>query len=79
MVPADDFLAGAGFPTIPVFRGTFDGAGHAISSFAWLDKGSKVGCPHAGQGAVVKSDSDGVVALAALSQVASWPVRTTAQ
>lgn len=55
VLAADISLAGTGFPTIPVFRGTFDGAGHTISGFAWLDKGSKVGLFRTlGEGAVVK-------------------------
>ena len=37
VLAADISLAGTGFSTIPVFRGTFDGAGHTISGFAWLD------------------------------------------
>lgn len=47
-----------------MFRGTFDGAGHTISGFAWLDKGSKVGLFRTlGEGAVVKNlILDGVVA-----------------
>ena len=64
VLAADISLAGTGFPTIPVFRGTFDGAGHTISGFAWLDKGSKVGLFRTlGEGAVVKNlILDGVVA-----------------
>lgn len=64
VLAADISLAGTGFSTIPVFRGTFDGAGHTISGFAWLDKGSKVGLFRTlGEGAVVKNlILDGVVA-----------------
>lgn len=64
VLAADISLAGTGFSTIPVFRGTFDGAGHTISGFAWLDKGSKVGLFRTlGEGAVVKNLTlDGVVA-----------------
>ena len=44
VVLADDIsLAGTDFSTIPVFRGTFDGAGHTITGFTWLAKGSKTG------------------------------------
>lgn len=65
VVLADDIsLAGTDFSTIPVFRGTFDGAGHTITGFTWLAKGSKTGLFRTlSEGAVVKNLTlDGVVA-----------------
>ena len=60
VLAADISLAGTGFSTIPVFRGTFDGAGHTISGFAWLDKGSKVGLFRArGGGGFAKNTGTG--------------------
>ena len=65
VVLAEDIsLAGTDFSTIPVFRGTFDGAGHTITGFTWLDKGSKTGLFRTlAEGALVKDLTlDGVAA-----------------
>ena len=59
MVLAADVSWLVRFPPF-VFRGSFDGAGHTISGFAWLDEGSKVGLlPHTGRGGCRKKSDSG--------------------
>ena len=64
VLTADLHLASSGFTPIPVFGGTFDGAGHSITGFVCTGRGSDTGLfRYLREGAVVKNLTlDAVVA-----------------